>query len=375
MTIEPAAIERILQRLCIARSGSATAAGPQRWAIEIEDGEDPPAMLTFVQGVKADGLGLSCDAPIDRYPPAHATVVADFQAELATALAHEKIRFGSFAEVAAFIDARYEAEVHADDGFLVIGPEGEVPISITGPHVSREPWIEVSAAFDADADPAWLLEKNGEMTSVRFEAANDSIGLVAALPITMVTAQRLLEMIDDVGVMRAVLLDENEEGGDDDDEDGDEEGWERRAIVGPWQDKTACVRALDDSLLRSGYLKLAMREPACEVAHIHRIGATMWVTVEPPIVVDLARHLADHRLFAVDVETTEDETRAVRAHLVELVLDEDGAMTLHETLGSEPEDREASAAARAWELRLAARAVGAPETGETSSRAVYYRAL
>src|SRR5688572_15554742 len=153
MTIEPAAIERILQRLCIARSGTATPAGPQRWAIEIEDGEEPATTLTFTQGVKADGLHLSCDAPLDRYTPAQARAVAELQTELATALTHEKIRFLSFADVAAFIDGRYEADVHADDGYLVIGPEGAIPISITGPHVSREPWVEVSAAFDNDANP------------------------------------------------------------------------------------------------------------------------------------------------------------------------------------------------------------------------------
>jgi len=375
MAIEPASIERILQRLCIARSGAATAAGPHRWAIAIEDGEAPAETLTFVQGVKPDGTGLSCDAPLDRYTPAQAAVVAELEAELAAALAHEKVQFRSFAEVAAFIDARYEAEIHVEDGYLVIGPQGEVPISVTGPHVSREPWIEVSAAFDNDADPAWLLEKNGEMTSVRFETANDSVGLVAALPIAMVTAQRLLEMIDDVAVMRAVLLDEYDEDDEDDDADGDDEDWERPAIVGPWHDKTACMRALDDSLLRSGYLKLAMREPDCEVAHVHGIGATLWVTVAPPIVADLAQHLADHRLFAVDVETTDDDTRAVRAHLIELVLDEAGAVTLLETLGAEPEDRPVEAATRAWEVRLAARAVGVPEAGAVSSRAIYYRAL
>src|SRR5665647_2894678 len=187
MSIEPAAIERILQRLCIARSGTATPAATARWAIAIEDDQDPPTTLSFTQGVSADGLRLSCDAPLDRYTPEQAVIVAKLQAELAAALTHEKIDFRSFADVAAFIDGRYEAEVHADDGYLVIGPDGEVPGSITGPHVSREPWIEVSAAFDNDANPAWLLERNGEMTSVRFETANDSVGLVAALPISMVT--------------------------------------------------------------------------------------------------------------------------------------------------------------------------------------------
>jgi hypothetical protein len=259
----------------------------------------------------------------------------------------------------------------------VIGPEGAVPISVTGPHVSREPWVEVSAAFDADANPAWLLEKNGEMTSVRFETAHDSVGLVAAFPISVLTAQRLLEMIDDVAVMRAALLDEYEEADDEDaDEDADDdEAWDRSAIVGPWQDKTVAMRALDDCLLRSGYLKLAAREPACEVAFVHRIGATLWISVEPPIAGDLARHLAGHRLFGVDIETNDEDTHAVRAHLLELVVDEDGDVTLQDNLGSEPEEREVAAAVRAWELRLAARAVGAPEAAEVTSRPVYYRAL
>ncbi len=374
MTIEPAAIERILQRLCIARSGTATATTTGHWALEIEDDSDPPETLTFVQGVSASGLELTCDAPLDRYSVDQARSVAELQTELATALTLEKIRFTTFAEVAAFIDGRYEAEIHADDGYLVLGPGEEVPISITNPHVSREPWIEVSAAFEHEANAAWLLEKNGEMTSVRFEAANDSVGLVAALPISIVTAQRLLEMIDDVAVMRAVLLDEYEGSDASDDEDGPEQ-WEGSAIVGPWQDKTVCLRALDDSLLRSGFLKLATREADCEVAHVHRIGDTMWVTVDPPILGDLAKHLAEPRLFAVDLEIADDELHATRAHLIELALDEDGEVMLHETLGSEPEVRDIDAAVRAWELRLAARAVEVAETAAVTSRAVYYRAL
>ena len=383
MSIEPAAIERILQRLCIARSGDATPAGPNRWAIEIEDGEEPPTTLTFTQGVTPDALRLSCDAPLDRYTPAQAVVVAQLQAELATALTQEKIHFRSFTDIAAFIDGRYEADVHADDGYLVIGPDGEVPISITAPHVSREPWVEVSVAFDDDANPAWLLEKNGEMTSVRFETANDSVGLVAAFPITVLTAQRLIEMIDDVLVMYAALTAEYEEADDededdetDDGEDGDDaEAWSRAAIVGPWRDKTACLRAVDDSLLRSGYLKLATREPHCEIVQIHRIGPTLWVTVEPPIVADLAQHLSDSKLYAVDIAVADDGVHALRAHLLELELDVDGAVKLRDGLGSEPEFRAVDAARRAWELRLAARAAGVPETAEVSSRTVYYRAL
>lgn len=395
MTIAPEAIERILQRLCIAHSGEATPAGPNRWAVEIEDGEDPPTTLKFAQGVTPDGLKLSCDAPLDRYTTPQSVVVAKFQSELATALTHEKIHFRSFADIAAFIDGRYEADVHAEDGYLVIGPDEEVPISITAPHVSREPWVEVSVAFDNDANPAWLLEKNGEMTSVRFETANDSVGLVAAFPIPVLTAQRLIEMIDDVLVMYAVLVAEYEESDDedddedaddedaddeddddeDDDEDEDPEAWTRAAIVGPWRDKTACLRAVDDSLLRSGYLKLASREPHCEIAQIHRIGPTLWVTVEPPIVADLAQHLADSKLFAVDIAVADDGVHALRAHLLELEVDESGAVKLRDGLGSEPEFREVDAATRAWELKLAARAAGVPETSEVSSRSVYYRAL
>lgn len=376
MTIEPAEIERILQRLCIARRGAATPTGAERWMVEIEDADDPEAMLTFTQGVTTDGLRLSCDAPLDRYTPAQATAVAELQTELATALSHEKIRFRSFADVAAFIDGRYEAEVHADDGFLVIGPDGAVPISITGPHVSREPWIEVSAAFDDAANPAWLLEKNGEMTSVRFETANDSVGLVAAFPIPALTAQRLLEMIDDVLVMYAVLLAEYEDYEETDDEGEDEEEdeiWEQRAIVGPWTDRTTCLRSLDDCLLRSGFLKLDSRAPGCGVARVYRIGSTMWVAVDHPIAAGLAQHLADHRVFAVDIDHGETGNRAVRAHLLELSLTEDGDLELHETVGSEPVGE--TAGAHDWEVRLAARAAGADEAAEFPWKPVYYREL
>ncbi|MBA3455725.1 MAG: hypothetical protein H0T42_21700 [Deltaproteobacteria bacterium] len=377
MTIEPAAIERILQRLCIARSGTATPAGPDRWAVEIEDGEDPPTPLTFTQTVTASGLRLSCDAPLERYTVAQARAVAELQTELATALTHEKIHFRSFADVAAFIDGRFEAEVHADDGYLVIGPEGEVPISITGPHVSREPWIEVSAAFDDDANPAWLLEKNGEMTSVRFETANESVGLVAAFPIPVLTAQRLLEMIDDVLVMYAVLLAEYEDSEDEDEDEDDDEDeiWDQGAIVGPWRDKTTCLRALDDCLLGSGFLKVESRAPGCNVARVYRIGPTFWIAVDPPIATCLARRLPEHRVFAVDIEYGETGNRAVRAHLLELGLNEVGELELHETLGSEAVAEDATSVAQSWEVRLAARAAGADEGGEFPSKPVYYREL
>lgn len=373
MNIEPAAIERILQRLCIARSGQATPAGADRWTVEIEDGQDPATTLTFIQGVSPDGLRLSCDAPLDRSTVAQATAVAELQSELTTALTQEKIRFKSFADVAAFIDGRYEADVHADDGWLVIGPDGAVPVSVTGPHVSREPWIEVSAAFDADANPAWLLEKNGEMTSVRFEMANDSVGLVAAFPIPLLTAQRLVEMIDDVLVMYSVLEAEYEVS-ETDDEDADEV-WEQSAIVGPWTDKTVCLRALDDCLLRSGYLKLDSRAPGSAIAQVYRIGPTMWIAVEHPIAAGLAQNLAGHRVFAVDIDHGETGNRAVRAHLLELALDDDGALQVHDNLGSEPIADDADSVAQAWQARLAARAAGADETASYPSKSVFYREL
>ena len=124
----------------------------------------------------------------------------------------------------------------------------------------------MSAAFDDDANPAWLLEKNGEMTSVRFETANDSVGLVAALPIPALTAQRLLEMVDDVLVMYAVLLAEYEDEDEDADEDADEddETWEQSAIIGPWTDRTACLRALDDC---AGIVQRKLGENAASELH------------------------------------------------------------------------------------------------------------
>ena len=80
-------------------------------------------------------------------------------------------------------------------------------------------------------------------------------------------------------------------------------------------------------------------------------------------------------MFAVDIDYGETGNRAVRAHLLELALDEDGALQVHENIGSEPIAEDASSVAQNWEVRLAARAAGADETASFPSKPVYYRQL
>lgn len=237
-----AAIERILHRITIQRDGTATAAGDRTWEISFPlDPEDEASpTLSFRCRVTIDGgrvTEIHCDAPVhvrgsagtspasprppvDQHSPAEAAAVAELQADLAAAFAREAITFASFEELAEYLVTETGADV--EDGTVEIAPaedddesESVFAAVVT---VAREPWISLSTPFADDVDPEWLLEQNGDLTHVHFEGFEGSVSLACAFPLALTTAQRLVELIDDLADFRLRLLDELE-GGDEEDED------------------------------------------------------------------------------------------------------------------------------------------------------------
>ncbi len=221
-----AAIDRVLQRLVILRNGTATAAGDLAWDVtfpeDVEQAEG--ATLAFRIRVTLDGERASAvehDAPLDRGTPARAAAVAAIQAELAAALAREAIRVPSAEALTEYLVAETGGEL--DEGTVEI-PAGDVdgePVFAAIVPVAREPWVNLSIAFDDGADPDWLLEQSGYLTHVHFEAFEGSVSLACAFPLALLTAQRLLELVDDLVTFREQLLDELD-GGDGEGEEGDE---------------------------------------------------------------------------------------------------------------------------------------------------------
>lgn len=220
------AFDRIHQRLALTRGGTATLTGELRWEIalpEDADADDSPT-LTFHNQVVIDErqLAIHCDAPLDQYTPAQAEAVAEFQRDLATAIKREAKSFASFDEVAEFLTAELGAEL--EEGTVEITPDDEdaEPVFVTDVAVAREPWISLSTPFVEDVDPAWLLEQNGLLTHVHFEAFEGDVSLATSLPLDGLTGQRLIELVEDLFSFRERLLDDLESGNEDEDEEDDD---------------------------------------------------------------------------------------------------------------------------------------------------------
>ena len=369
-----ASIERLIHRVCMDHFGAATPLGPLRWQVAIaEDGEAEP--LRFTQTVSTDGLVLHNDAEV--LTVAHGTLIGRFQTELATALRNERIVFDSFAQLAAYLEGQYTIAAHLDDGYIVFNPDADHPIAITAPTVAREPWIELSVGFPGEANPAWLLEQNGNATCVRFEITGDDneiVKLVSSMPLLAMTGQRVIDVIEDLITYHGNYLRDYEAGDEEEEDDGAEVVvWdEQTAIIGPWGDKAACMQALDHALRDIGATKLAAQAQGCSIARVYRIGATMWVSAETRVIAALVDRLDEARIYGVEQIFGESGNRAVSVVLWELELDGDGDLIRGDELGEEPEERDALDAALAWETRLAARSINAPE-GEHPSRPVYYQ--
>jgi hypothetical protein len=210
-----AAIDRILHRALILRGGIATRAGDLRWDVSFPDDPDaedgPTLAFQCVFTVQGDRVSaVHCDAPLDRYTEDQASAVAELHDDLEAALARERIRFDSFEALAAYL---VEAGAQESEGSIEM-PAGEESVFASVVPVSREPWVSLSIPFDDDADPSFLLEQNGNLTHVHFEAFDGAVSLACAFPLAHLTGERLLELIDDLASFRERLLDELD--GDDD---------------------------------------------------------------------------------------------------------------------------------------------------------------
>ncbi len=366
-------IDRILHRLCIDQRGTATERGPLCWDIEIsEDGGEP---LRFTQTVSGDGLVLHNDAQVETV--AHGTLIGRFQTALATAMRNDRIVFDTFAQLAAYLEGQFAVDVHLDEGYLLFNPEHEWPVTITAPTVAREPWIELAVDFPNEANPAWLLEQNGNAACVRFELVGDDnvVHLTSSLPLLAITGQRILDMIEDLLTYHGNYLADYEAGDEEDEEGNDDEVavWDAAtAIIGPWTDKDTCIRALDDQLRTLGATKLAAQEDECSIARVYRIGATMWVSAATRVIAGLVDRLDDASIYGVEIVYSESGDRPVSVVHWELELGDDGDLIRGDELGEQDEDRDAVDAVLDWETRLAAQSIEAPD-GHHPSRLVFYR--
>jgi hypothetical protein len=201
------ALDRIVVRLCLARGGMATAVGGMRWAIELPAGD---TVLMFRDEVLGEGgaLEIRCDAPLDLYTPEQAGVVAELHRALAAALPREGIAFAAFDDVAHFVAGAFEADVHTETSHLEVEPESDQPTTIKLVRVEGEPWLWIATPFD-DADPGWLLRKNFELVQLRFELTDEgAVYLATGFPIAALTAQRLVELIEDLHAYHERLADE-----------------------------------------------------------------------------------------------------------------------------------------------------------------------
>jgi hypothetical protein len=220
-----AAIDRILHRHVLQRGGTSTAAGELSWdvAFPADDEDEDAATLSFQNNFTLeDGrvTSIGCDAPLDQYTMDQAMAVASFQTDLAAALAREGMTFASFDALAEHLVAEADGEV--DDGAVRIPPADEdgEPVFVSIVPVTGEPWVSLATPFVDGVDPGWLLEQNGELTHVHFEAFEGSVSLACAFPLAQVTGQRVLELVDDLFSFRERLLEELESGDEEEEEEG-----------------------------------------------------------------------------------------------------------------------------------------------------------
>ena len=218
------AIDRILHRVTILRNGTSAPAGDLAWDVSFpaDPDDESSTALAFRCRFTLDGgqvTELHCDAPLGQYTPEESLAVAELNTDLAAAFARENITFPSFEAVADYLVAETGAVVQ--EGTVEIAPaeedeEAESVFASVVP-VAREPWVSLSTPFADDVDPEWLLEQNGNLTHVHFEGFEGSVSLACAFPLALLTAQRLVELIDDLAAFRLRLLDDLE-GGDEEDE-------------------------------------------------------------------------------------------------------------------------------------------------------------
>jgi hypothetical protein len=218
-----AAIDRILYRLAISRGGTAAAVeGGLTWEITLpEDPErDDGPTFSFRNTFTLEGgrvAEITCDTPMDRCSKVQAFLLAGVTREMAAALEREGVVFGAFSEVEAFLVREFSGK--AEDGFVEISVDEDGPtVVVSDVRVAHEPWVNLSTSFVDEVDPEWLLETNGALTHLHFETFEGEVSLACAFPLALLTASRLVELVDDLFSFRENLLTELEEGEDEEEE-------------------------------------------------------------------------------------------------------------------------------------------------------------
>jgi hypothetical protein len=215
-------LDRIHQRLALSRGGTATLTGELAWDIalpEDADADDSPTIKFKNQIVLHEQqLEIHCDAPIDRLKPAQAEIIKAFQSDLGTAIRREGAGLASFDDVSRFLIAELGAALEEGTVEIPAATEDGEPVFVTDVAVAHEPWVSLAIPFVEDVDPEWLLEQNGLLTHVHFEAFEGDVSLATALPLAGLTGQRLVELVEDLFSFRERLLDELEGGEEEDDE-------------------------------------------------------------------------------------------------------------------------------------------------------------
>lgn len=195
------AIERILHRLCAVRDGSMLSAGDGRWSITLHGSLAFHEMIHLEAGIVTE---IACDAELERLPPAQATIVTRFHGDVSTALQRERVRFPSFDDARAFLYPTYQTSVRDGACVLAIGDDEVMVRELV---VDREPWLAVACMFMSadEVNAAWLLERSAELVHLGFAQRDGEIWVEIALPLDAISAQRLVELVDDVLVLRTTL--------------------------------------------------------------------------------------------------------------------------------------------------------------------------
>ncbi len=217
-----AALDRILQRLAANRGGQVDAeADGTSWKIQFpEDSEqDGSPVIRFRLALKLEGerlTGIEVQAALDDMTKDQTAAVQEFTTDLQAGLQLESTAFLKFEAVREFLVNALAAEI--EDGVVVIrrDEDDDGPIYVSEVTVVGEPWVSLSTPFADEADPEWLLDQNGALTHLHFEASDGAVSLSTSFPLALLTGQRILELVDDLFTQRDDLLDELNDEGDDD---------------------------------------------------------------------------------------------------------------------------------------------------------------
>jgi hypothetical protein len=222
-----AVLPRLITRLATIQGGQITASTSDSWDIEIPlDPDAPePELFLFRQTLQLDEeknvTGFMFGVPGESVSDEQKNAISNFQQELMTALQREGVGFELFGELAAFVASELGGSPDLEEETIEIsaGDAGGEPVFLTSVKIDGEAWVAFSTPFGADADPIWLLEQNAELTNMHFEAFEGEVSLACAWPLRILSAQRVVELVQDLAMQRERLLEDLEMGDEDEDED------------------------------------------------------------------------------------------------------------------------------------------------------------